>query len=69
MIKLYNQISDTLHYQVALAYDHKMPGNRVTEGGKAKEGLGSSRFILNKDLCKNAACQYLKDDCLFFQVS
>ena len=42
---------------------------RVTDSDKAI-GLGKSKFISNEDLHKTTpTCQYLKDDCLFFQVT
>ena len=69
-IKLLNQISDTLHYQMTLIYDHKFPGDRVTEGNKAIDGQGSPQFISNEDLCKAIPVrQFLKGDCLFFRVT
>ena len=69
-IQLLNQISDSLHYSMGLTYDQKTPVNRVEESSKATDGQGSSRFIPNEDLYKvNATCQYLKDDCLFFQIT
>ena len=69
-IQLLNQISDSQHYSMSLTYDQKTPVNRVTGGNKASDGQGSSRFIRNEDLYRdNAACQYVKDDCLFFQIT
>ena len=69
-IQLLNQISDSLYYSMGLTYDHKTPVNRVTDSSKATDGQGSSRFIPNEDLYRaNPTCQYLKDDCLFFQIT
>ena len=67
-IKLLNQISDSEHHSVIVTYDDKS-GGRVTVGDIAT-GLGRSQFISNEDLHKAIlARQYLKDDCLFFQVT
>ena len=40
--------------------------DRVIEGNRSKSGWGSQGY---KDLNKSASCQYLKDDCLFFQIT
>ena len=72
-IKLLNQISDSEHHSNTLVYDDRVPkfsAGRVTQGDKTKEGWDKPKFILNKDLCKiTPPCRYLKDDCLFFQVT
>ena len=72
-IKLLNQISDSEHYLVTLNYhdvDDKDVVSRVTEGDRAEYGWGYHQFISNGDLHKTTpTCQYLKDDCLFFQVT
>ena len=44
-------------------------GDRVTDSSSA-EGWGRPKFISNKSLKKaTSICQYLKDDCIFLQVS
>ena len=71
-IKLLNQISDSEHYSVMLTFDHTTSGadKRVKMGDRAANGLGKPKFISNEDLHKTTPkCLYLKDDCLFFQVT
>ena len=73
-IKLLNQISDSEHHSMTLPYDDNTPHNytsRVTgDGNRSRYGWGRPEFISNKDLNKiTPTCQYLKDDCLFFQVT
>ena len=72
-IQLLNQISDSEHCSRILTYDDEVPDKyttQVIEANIAKlKGWGYPRFILNEDLNKiTPTCQYLKDDCLFFQV-
>ena len=71
-IKLLNQISDSEHHSVTVTYDDNTdgPGNRVMEGDISEDGWGRPQFISNEDLCDSTpTCQYLSDDCLFFQAS
>ena len=72
-IKLLNQISDSEHYTVTVTYDDNTTGGsdkRVTEGERVALGWGRSKYIFNKSLNKiTPRYQYLKDDCLFFQVT
>ena len=71
-IKLLNQISDSEHHLMNLTFDDNTKGGnkRVTEGDRAARGWGYHQFIFNKDLHKTTLTrQYLKDDCLFFQVT
>ena len=73
-IRLLNQISDSEYFSVILTYDDKTTDDnaagRVTEGIRSKTGWGWSRYISNEILNKvTPTCQYLKDDCLFFQVT
>ena len=71
-IKLLNQISDSEHHSVTVTYDDNTdgPGNRVMEGDISEDGWGHPQFISNEDLYDSTpTCQYLKDDCLFFQVA
>ena len=71
-IKLLNQISDSEHYSLTVTYDDNTPDDckgRVT-GDITKEGWGKPQYISTEDLNKiTPTCQYLKDDCLFFQVT
>ena len=72
-IKLLNQINDSEHHSVnSLNYDDHVPNecvNKVIESEKAT-GWGNAQFISNEDLHKTTpTCQYLKDDCVFFQVT
>ncbi|XP_065901932.1 TNF receptor-associated factor 4-like [Dysidea avara] len=72
-VKLLNQISDCEHYSVAWMYDENTDGgkltDRVTDGDRGK-GWGCPQFISNEDLHSvTSTCQYLKDDCIFLQVS
>ena len=68
-IKLLNQISDSEHYCMILHYyDEENEGCRVTEDNN--QGWGHRQYITNKLLNKITPIrQYLKDDCLFFQVT
>ena len=71
-IKLLNQISDVEHHSVTNILDTASSNAcfRVTEGDKARISRGCVRFMSHKDLHKTTpTCQYLKDDCLFFQVT
>ena len=70
-IKLMNQISDSKHHSKTMTYDdddedavHRVESNIINTG------WGFSQYISNENLNKiTAKCQYLKDDCLFFQVT
>ena len=72
-IKLLNQISDSEHHSVMIAYDDDTPdncnGRVIGASNRGENGWGSQEYISNEDLNKSASCQYLKDDCLFFQVT
>ena len=71
-VKLLNQISDCEHYSKTVTYDDRAPNDsagRVTNGDRAT-GWGCTWFIFNNDLHKiTPTCQYLKDECIFLQVS
>ena len=73
LIKLLNQISDSEHYSMDINYNDNVPieyKNKVTQDDKATGAWGQPEFISNKGLhTTTATCQYLKDDCLFFQVT
>ena len=70
--KLLNQISDVAHYSGPLTYDDSVPNTcscKIIKGDKSTDGWGKSKFISNNSIDKvTPQCQYLKDDCLFFQV-
>ena len=72
-IKLLNQISDSEHYSGTVTYDDKASSKsagRVVNGKRAMDGRGKHAYLSNEDLNKiTPTCQYLKDDCLFFQVT
>ena len=70
-IKLLNQISDSEHHSLALAYNDDTPDDVgiITDSAKDR-GWGIHKFISNEDLNKiTPTFLYLKDDCLFFQVT
>ena len=70
-----NQISDSEHQLETMTYDDDDNDefkytDRVTKGDKSTFGFGTDDFISNEDLQKTIpTCQYLKDDCLYFQVT
>ena len=73
-MKLLNQISDCEHHSMTVTYDDRASDNnaadRVTVGNSSENGWGYSQYISNEDLNKiTPTRQYLKDDCLFFQVT
>jgi len=72
-VKLLNQISDCQHYSVTWVYDVNTDGGRLTDrviDGDRGKGWGCPQFISNEDLIKaTPTCQYLKDDCIFVEVS
>lgn len=71
-IKLLNQITDNYHYAIVTAYDDHTNINaagRVTVGSGV-HGRGKHQFISNEDLYRTTPLyQYLKNDCLYFQVT
>jgi len=71
-IKLLNQISDSQHHSVTVTFSDSITSNvdkRVTDGERAR-GWGKPQFISNEDLYKTTPLhQFLKDDCLFIQVT
>ncbi|XP_065901480.1 TNF receptor-associated factor 6-like [Dysidea avara] len=72
-VKLLNQISDCEHDLGTLEYNDHVGDKyttRITDGGRATNGWGYTKFALNEALLKvTSTCQYLKDDSIFFQVS
>ena len=71
-IKLLNQISNNEHHLKGLRYDDMTRNgsdNRVIMDNRAKTAWGHPQFFSNKNLHMiTPTCQYLKDDCLVFQV-
>ena len=69
-VTLLNQISDKDHHSVLFPLsDNSSAGNRVTDGEYAAGGWGTTKFVSNEEIHKSTpTCQFLKDDCLFFQV-
>ena len=68
-IKLLNQISDGKHHSWNLEYYDDDNVVRVTEGNR-DEGWGTHQYISNESINKTTPTrQFLKDDCLFFQVT
>ena len=64
-ITLLNQLEDENHYTHTISYN-KANGKRVVDGEMAT-GYGLPKFISHAHgVTRN--CQYLKDDCLYFQV-
>ncbi|XP_065901628.1 TNF receptor-associated factor 4-like [Dysidea avara] len=72
-MKLLNQIKDFQHHSKTIDYDHEDADDdiagRVIDGSRSN-GWGQQEFISHKHLQKiTPTCQYLKDDCIFLQVS
>ena len=71
-IELSNQISDSEHCSCILLYNDDTGDDvacRVVEDDKGL-GWGAPQFISNENLYKTTpSSQYLKDDCIFFQIS
>lgn len=68
-IKLLNQIEDSQHHSTFITYYNGYTG-RVGNVNRAKGGWGKSKFISNENLHRSTAtCQFLKDDCLYFQIT
>ena len=71
-ITLLNQVSDSGHHTFTLAYDDDTPDDvGLCINGKENDlGWGDTEFISNEDLIKiTPTHQFLKDDCLFFQIT
>ena len=71
-VKLLNQNSDCEHCSYTMSYDDCADDDiagKVTDGDTAS-GWGYPEFISLEDLHEvTPTCQYLKDDCIFLQVS
>ena len=72
IITLLNQISHKDHHSFVPLLNDKSTaaaGNRVMNGEYAAKGWGTTTFISNEKLYTSTpVCQFLKDDCIFFQV-
>jgi len=68
------QISDYEHYSATVSFDGdhsgEATGRVITDDDRAEMGWGCPKFISHEELLEvTPTCQYLKDDCVFFQVS
>ena len=73
-INLLNQISDSEHFSRIVTYNNidtpSIYTNRVIKGIRSRYGWGKPQYITNEHLNRiTPTCQYLKHDCLFFQVA
>ena len=73
VIQLCNQLQDKYHRGHTTDFSKTTDANvvnRVTTGERAENGMGCSTLIPHKDLNFNPATnsQYLKNDCLLFQI-
>ena len=74
IITLLNQLEDKNHHKITVTYkeDTTTKANqRVVDNDRGSIGYGRIKFISHDQLGYDAAknCQYLKDDCLYFQVT
>ena len=68
-ITLLNQLEDENHHTRTISFlsDSEVNGRRVVDGEIVPRGYGLSKFISHAySVTRN--CQYLKGDCLYFQV-
>ena len=73
VIQLCNQLQDKYHRGHTIHFSETTDAeriSRVTSGERAEGGFGYQTSILHKDLNLNPDnnCQYLKNDCLHFQI-
>ena len=73
VIQLCNQLQDKYHLGHTIGFSETTDAEitcRVTSGEKAKVGWGNATLIPHKNLNFNPTnnCQYLKNDCLHFQI-
>ena len=72
-VKLLNQMSDCEHHSKSILYaeeDYGAAARVMAEGGTISTGHGHPQFISIADLEEvTATHQYLKDDCIFIQIS
>ena len=70
-VKILNQINDSEHFSGMVRYDDRTDdriSGRITDGRMAKRH-GFSEFISFQDLSETTeTCQFVKDNCIFFQV-
>ena len=71
VVELLNQNADNNHHEYIIYYDHSTTeyAGRMRIGTRSR-GWGNFRFVSHAKLLKNSGSkvQYLKDDCLKFQV-
>ena len=68
MVALLNQISDSEHYSTLISLTNGA-GDRVMNTELTTRAWGMNTFVSSEELCKSTpTCQFLKDDCVFFQV-
>ena len=72
-VSLLNQIHSSQHHTDTIDFREAMYDRyvsyRVTGGEMADKSWGNPDFIAHEDLSKvTSTCQYLKNDCIFFQV-
>ena len=73
VIQLCNQLQDKYHHGLTIDFSETTDArviSRVTSGERAESGCGYPTFIPHNDLNVNPTtnCQYLKKDCLHFQI-
>ena len=71
-IKLLNQISDSEHHSriFIYRYDDDDTTTRVIKGNRNEYGWGYDQYISNNHInMVTSVCQFLKEHCLFFQVT
>ena len=73
VIQLCNQLQDKYHRGHTIDFSETTDAriiSRVTSGERAESGFGCHPLIPHKDLNFNPTtnCQYLKNDCLYFQI-
>ena len=71
-ITLRNQLEDENHYTNTVTFPQYSDeiNERVVDDERAPDGYGESQFISHDELDFDFDynCQYLKDDCLFFEI-
>ena len=69
-ITLLNQLADEDHCTRTTSFSQDDEADRVVDSEMAPTGYGFPEFISHNELDPGALwnCQYLKDDCLYFQV-
>jgi len=70
---LLNQLEDKNHHTMAVVFPQEVDTEvnvRVVNSDRANTGYGRPKFISHNQLGYHADqnCQYLKDDCLYFQI-